>query len=81
MVTHPSALDSIHAQPLVSCMGCGFAWYGRTSAHGLSVIGRCPRCAGELRFHGEAAAVETTDVAEPDVAPWRVLGMPTSWGD
>jgi hypothetical protein len=34
----------------VRCDGCDFAWYGADSAHGLSVIGRCPRCGASLKF-------------------------------
>jgi hypothetical protein len=34
----------------VRCDGCDFAWYGADSAHGLSVIGRCPRCGSTLQF-------------------------------
>jgi hypothetical protein len=34
----------------VSCLDCGFRWYGLTAAHGLSIIGCCPRCSGELAF-------------------------------
>jgi hypothetical protein len=67
-------------EPLVSCTACGFAWYGRTAAHGLSVVGRCTRCSGELRFHGGPVAPETAEhQVAADVAPSRVLGNPTSW--
>ncbi len=79
MATEPSALDETAAQPLVSCTECGFAWYGRTAAHGLSVIGRCPRCRGALHFHGAAVEPDPSESGDSDVQPWQVLGPPTSW--
>lgn len=71
----------------VHCEGCGFAWYGEGSAHGLSVIGHCPRCGGELRFVAvpELAAAQEASAGEPDgarqapIAPSRVLGVPLGW--
>ena len=69
-----------HTEPLVSCTACGFAWYGQTAAHGLTVVGRCTRCSGELRFHGTTAAPETGEhKIVADVEPSRVLGTPTNW--
>jgi hypothetical protein len=79
MATEQTALDETHAQPLVSCDDCGFAWYGRTAAHGLSVIGHCSRCDGSLRFHGAAEAPESGEDARAELQPWQVLGTPTSW--
>lgn len=74
----PVAQDT-EAQPLVNCEDCGFAWYGRTAAHGLSVVGRCTRCGGTLHFHGDAPAPERDTPAGAEVQPWQVLGAPTSW--
>ncbi len=81
-----TALDQSHTQPLVTCVGCGFAWYGRTAAHGLSVIGHCSRCGGDLQFHDAADAspppADESPVADErgeDLQPWQVLGTPTSW--
>ncbi len=79
MAIQPHVIDDAATQPLVSCSGCGFAWYGRTAAHGLSVIGHCPRCRGALRFHDHTAALERGETGAADVPPWRVLGTPTSW--
>ena len=71
--------------PLVSCDGCDFAWYGRESAHGLAVIGHCPRCGGGLRFLQQETISETRPPDRFDhsrneqLAPSRVLGVPLSW--
>jgi hypothetical protein len=63
--------------PRVRCGACAFEWFGPTAAHGLRVIGSCPRCAGDLHF--------LLDDPEPaqdparllrDVAPAAVLGVP-----
>jgi hypothetical protein len=76
-----SLTEHNHAtEPLVSCTACGFAWYGKTAAHGLTVVGRCTRCSGELRFHGGSPLPETGEHrVVADVAPSRVLGKPNSW--
>jgi hypothetical protein len=44
-------------------------------ADGLRILGACPRCGGELAFHGEAGAVPD-EPEVPDVAPHLVLGRP-----
>jgi hypothetical protein len=31
----------------VRCRQCDFRWYGEIAAHGLSVLGSCPRCGGD----------------------------------
>jgi hypothetical protein len=67
------------SQPLVNCIACEFAWYGRTAAHGLSVIGHCPRCGGPLQFHGDSSGPERFERVARNVQPWQVLGTPTSW--
>lgn len=67
-------------RPLVSCLDCGSAWYGETTAHGLSILGHCSRCGGTLRFADidgggvpqEAEGSVTGDRREP----WQVLGRP-----
>jgi hypothetical protein len=80
MATPPSTPEHT-SHPLVHCRDCGFAWYGRTAAHGLSVIGRCSRCRGTLEFHGEMREPQPQP-QEPgarEQQPWEVLGLPTSW--
>ena len=67
----------------VRCTGCDFRWYGLISAHGLAVLGHCPRCSGELEFTGDhaeddAAAVDRA-ADEAGLQPWEVLGTPVSW--
>jgi hypothetical protein len=52
------------------------------SAHGLRVIGRCPRCQGHLHFRDEPASiarVEEHAAAEEELQPWQVLGTPSDW--
>jgi len=66
----------------VRCQDCEFAWYGRSSAHGLAVLGHCPRCGGELVFTDpdpEAEKLEPEGQAggeELEQEPSRVLGLP-----
>jgi hypothetical protein len=79
-----NGLDATHGRhegALVWCDDCDFQWHGTISAHGLRVIGHCPRCQGPLRFRDERASVgrlEETAAAE-ELQPWQVLGMPSSW--
>ena len=64
--------------PRVRCDSCAFEWFGATVAHGLRIVGSCPRCSGSLTFldgDGGAAPDERT----MDIAPAAVLGTPTSW--
>jgi hypothetical protein len=49
----------------VRCDGCDFAWYGADSAHGLSVIGRCPRCGAGLRFLESVEPTQKVASGEP----------------
>jgi hypothetical protein len=72
--------------PRVRCDGCTFEWYGRITAHGLRIMGTCPRCGGPLDFLIED--VEEEYVPVPDfvgheltepVSPAQVLGLPTRW--
>jgi len=79
MTSRYSVLDGDVAQPLVSCTGCGFAWYGHTAAHGLSVIGCCPRCRGALQFHEHGPTPQSAPDTGDDLQPWQVLGPPTGW--
>ena len=62
------------------CQDCEFAWYGRSSVHGLAVLGHCPRCGGELIFTDpEATEPEPESQAsreELEQEPSRVLGLP-----
>jgi hypothetical protein len=57
-LSHDVVDEQVHRQPQdparVSCNECGFRWYGLTAVHGLSIIGRCPRCSGTLRFSERA---------------------------
>ena len=65
----------IRDKALVTCMSCGFEWFGPTAAHALRTVGCCTRCRGELRFNDENGfpAIE-----EPvaDVPAHLVLGSP-----
>jgi hypothetical protein len=74
----------------VRCEGCDFAWYGADSAHGLSVLGRCPRCGAALEFLEPAQSSQqpsrfkrpAPDPSEPEPSapePSRILGVPRSW--
>jgi hypothetical protein len=66
----------------VRCRECEYAWFGRSAAHGLAILGHCPRCQGELRFVRKPAP-DRLPLAEPtmrDVLPSRVLGLPVTWG-
>ena len=64
--------------PRVTCDACAYAWYGATVAHGLRIVGHCPRCSGSLTFRDP---VDAPAADEPllDVSPAAVLGTPTSW--
>jgi hypothetical protein len=64
----------------VRCQDCEFAWYGRSSAHGLAVLGHCPRCGGELIFT-DPDPKKLDPESEPsqeelEMEPSRVLGLP-----
>jgi hypothetical protein len=69
--------------PRVRCDGCSFEWFGRITAHGLRVVGTCPRCGGVLDFLSEE--IEEEFAPAPDftghqlgdsVSPALVLGLP-----
>jgi hypothetical protein len=68
-------------QPRVRCRDCDFAWYGATAAHGLRLVGSCPRCVGELDFltHDEAPAAAPVSERLAGLSPAAVLGTPMSW--
>jgi len=59
----------------VTCVACGFEWFGSTSAHALRTVGCCTRCRGELRFNDEPEAPEGVEAAL-DVPAHLVLGTP-----
>jgi hypothetical protein len=63
----------------VRCGDCEFAWYGRATAHGLAVLGHCPRCGGELIFTEPGPPAPPAETASEDLEaePSRVLGLPT----
>jgi NAD-dependent SIR2 family protein deacetylase len=70
----------------VQCETCEFLWYGATAAHGLSIIGHCPRCGGSLQFREEpgsssavAAGPATLDPEPAHLEPAQVLGAPQTW--
>jgi hypothetical protein len=63
--------------PRVRCDACDRAWYGAEVAHGLRLIGSCPRCGGSLEFLVDDEPEQAVSV--PDLAPAAVLGTPTSW--
>ncbi len=61
--------------PRVRCGDCAFEWYSATSAHGLRIVGTCPRCGGALDFL--VGPEDETPEASPDRrAPQTVLGLP-----
>ena len=75
---HDPAEPRTAAEPRVRCLECGFVWWGRTAAHGLSVLGHCARCGGELHFRERVASADLPEgpaVAE-GMPPWQVLGSP-----
>jgi len=68
--------------PRVRCGGCAFEWFGPTSAHGLRIVGACPRCGGALDFlvpddgldvSGHLTSPPTEELRR---APAMVLGTP-----
>ena len=65
--------------PRVRCKDCEFAWYGQATAHGLSVLGHCPRCGGELIFTEPGLPEAPAEGEREDLVaePSRVLGLPT----
>jgi hypothetical protein len=66
--------------PRVRCGGCAFEWFGATSAHGLRIVGACPRCNGELDFLVPDEDEGPAPAREPlALHPASVLGKPTSW--
>jgi hypothetical protein len=69
--------------PRVRCIGCAFAWFGPTAAHGLRIVGCCPRCGAELEFlvdaESDRAAIERQDRELEGPPPSSVLGTPLSW--
>jgi hypothetical protein len=65
------------ASPAARCLGCGFSWNSPAMAHGLRAIGGCPKCGGELEFHGEATAPTAAGAEASDHgAPHLALGRP-----
>jgi hypothetical protein len=59
----------------VTCMDCGFEWFGPTAAHALRTVGCCTRCRGQLSFNDEDGLPE---IEQPvaDVPAHLVLGNP-----
>jgi hypothetical protein len=62
----------------VRCKGCGFRWNTPAMAHGLRVLGSCPKCKGELEFgaRGLPEAAGPADAPAGPDAPHLVLGIP-----
>jgi hypothetical protein len=67
--------------PRVRCGGCAFEWFGETAAHGLRIVGSCPKCGGTLDFLVADEAERPAAAAERlhGLNPAAVLGTPTSW--
>jgi hypothetical protein len=65
-------------EPRVRCLDCEFAWHSSSMAHGLALLGSCPRCGGELSFAPDARMDDDEDDARgpESSAPHRVLGLP-----
>lgn len=66
----------------VRCEACGFQWFGAIAAHGLSVLGQCPRCRGRLSFRANAVPSDATIARtsrDAELQPWEVLGTPGGW--
>jgi hypothetical protein len=70
-------------QPRVQCADCESKWFGAIAAHGLSVLGRCPHCDGQLGFREDAAppagGPDETGAEQAELQPWQVMGAPNSW--
>jgi hypothetical protein len=65
----------VRDKPLVTCMSCGFEWFGPTAAHALRTVGCCTRCRGELRFN-EENGFPMAEEPVVDVPAHLVLGSP-----
>lgn len=76
MAPTPWAVDPEEMEPLVSCSACARVWHSPVLADGLREIGCCPRCGGTLAWSETAGSVTTTVLADPDIAPHLVLGVP-----
>jgi hypothetical protein len=65
-------------EPRVRCLACRYVWNSAAMADGLRVLGKCPRCGGEVAFRDSGAAAVPASDDEPvgAVAPHRVLGLP-----
>lgn len=66
----------MRGEPAARCEGCGFAWYGATSADGLRALGHCIRCGGKIVFGERAAKAERIEHIDPAMGPHQVLGAP-----
>ena len=62
-------------EPTVTCQDCKFTWHSQAMAEGLRLMGRCPRCGGELAFHAEIHATAAPEAVRAE-DPARVLGIP-----
>lgn len=77
----PLTYSAMFRSPRVRCSECAFEWFGSTSAHGLRIVGSCPRCGGVLDFlvPVDAEAPLSGDRWRPDAddrPPATVLGTP-----
>ena len=71
--------DHVGPTPCATCTACSFAWHSATMAHGLRIIGSCPRCGGELAFAadaGEPGGPAPAPDPDADLPPHAVLGIP-----
>lgn len=62
--------------PLVTCKGCGFEWFGSSAADALRTLGSCTRCRGELRFDPRSELPSLVEEVAADVPPHLALGNP-----
>ncbi len=61
---------------IVTCLDCGFEWFGPTAAHALRTVGMCTRCRGELRFSDEPELPGAYEEPAHDLPAHLVLGNP-----
>jgi hypothetical protein len=66
----------------VSCRACARTWHSQAMTDGLRLLDACPRCGGQLAFHGDASGGlpgEPMDISARRLGilePHLVLGLP-----
>jgi hypothetical protein len=71
-------LRAMGQAPAARCQGCDYTWNSAGMVEGLRLIGKCPRCSGQLAFADPSGAAEAPS-PDPEVAaraPHLVLGVP-----